>query len=146
MKTSYSNQVKEYGLDIPDNWKGDLRETLLAFFKPLVDGSDVSLVINKTDSKSRLMDILKDGNKGRIGGIKALTSMECWIFLNKSNFSIVQERLGLPDNMQPNRSQPHVKVSLETVWNTLCIITGKEAYMTLEKQGIIKKLSHLKIK
>ena len=126
----YNELIKALGLDIPNNWKTDLRDTFILLFKPVIEGSDISFSINKGDHSAKILEIYKTGYKGRIGGISQLRTMDCWIFLSKDFFDIAQKRLALPDNMKPKRSQPHIKISLETVWNILCFLSGKDHLMT----------------
>lgn len=130
MESIYEKKVKEYGLDVPNNWKGDIRGMLEMLFESIIDDTDISFLENKTDGNNHILEIWKEGYKNRIGGIATLRSMECWIFLSKDFFMAAQNRLGLPDNMKKNYSQPHIKVSLETVWNSLCFLTMKEDLMT----------------
>lgn len=129
---TFESQLKKYELDIPNNWRGDFRNTLIDMFSPLVSGTEYSFKLNKGESRPvYILELHHEGHNGRVIGIKALQrEMKMWIFFNPDLYKRVKQRIDIPDNMQPNRSQPHIKVSLETVWNILCVVTNKEEYRT----------------
>ncbi len=131
-KINYFEKENELGLNIPDEWKDDVRPKFIALFSPLLKGTEYRFETNRTDSTSKILEVYREGNPKRIMGISGKRGMILWVFFNPDLYQELRKRIDIPDNQQPNRSQPHVKISLEHLWNIICVLTRKEQYMTEE--------------
>lgn len=126
----YNEQISNYGMTIKNNWKGDPRERFIGIFKPLLDGTEYFFKVNTTDSSGKILEVYVQNNPKRIMGISGRSDMDVNIFFNPDLYKTISARIDLPGNQKAYRSQPHMVLSLETVWNVLCVLTRKENLRT----------------
>lgn len=52
-------------------------------------------------------------------------------FMNRELYNRLRNQVdGIPDNELPSKTQPHISVDLETFWNMICAMTGKNSLRT----------------
>ena len=125
-ETSYDLQVKETELDLPDSWEEDPRDKFIKQFSPLIEGSDFYFVKNVTDSNGKLLELYKNGVKKRVLVFKGKQNMTIGAAFNKEFYQFIKQTINLPENRRPNKTQPHIDISLKTLWNVICVATGKQ--------------------
>lgn len=126
-------------LDNKATWKGDVRQKLIHLFEPLVEGTDYHFEINTGDTTKKILDLFVSDQKSRIMGIEQRTSGKPCVFFNSDFYDYLRKEISLPDNERPKKKQPHVKIPVETVWNVMCVATGKRDYMSVEN-GYLESL------
>ncbi len=126
---SYDLQLKEAELDVQDNWKEDPRDRFIRLFKPLTDDSEYYFKHNTTDSSGKLLELYKNGEDRRVLLFKGKQDMTIGAAFNGEFYQFIKQTVDLPDNRLPNKSQPHVNMSLKMLWDVICAATGKTQYM-----------------
>ena len=126
---SYENQFIESGLNDPENWKGDPRERFETMFSPLIEDSEYYFKRNTTDSASKIMEFYRDDRPKKIMGFAGKRDMTINIFFNSDFCDYIRKSITLPENRYPSKTQPHMNISLNKLWNVICTATGKKDYM-----------------
>lgn len=120
-------QLEKVGLDIPNNWRGDIRKQLTVLFDTLVKGSDYSIKINESDSTKIGMNLYYKDAERRCMGFEKMDGMMFKIFPTKKFYEELMYKykveLPAPD---PKKSQPHMKVTVKQLWELLYIITSQK--------------------
>lgn len=124
-ETLFDRQVKLFGLDVPDTWKGDPRTKMISLFSPIIENTEFSFKINTTDTSGKILELYRERTKRRVMGIAGKRDMQVGVFFNADFFDSVKNIAELPENQRPNKTQPHMKISLRKTWNVLCAATGK---------------------
>ena len=127
---SYEKQFIESGLNNAENWKGDPRGRLETMLAPLIEGSEYYFKQNKTDSSSKILELYRNGKGKRLMGVVGKRDMTINAFFDKDFYNDILKSVTLPENKYPKKSQPHVTISLNKLWNVMCAVTGKPDYMT----------------
>ena len=125
----FESQILKYGLNIPNNWKGDPRNTFISFFKPLTDDTEYFWEINTRDSSGKLLELHKEGVEKRLMHFKAKQNMTIGIAFSDNFYAFIKQSLDIPENQKAYRAQPHMDLSLATLWNVICVATGKKQYI-----------------
>ena len=126
----FEEMVLSLSLDRPESWRQDVRPLLQKLFAPLVEGTDFYLSVNTTDTRSKILELHRNGASKRLLGFSGKQNMEIAAFFNADFYNQIRMRVPLPDNQRPNKTQPHVTISLQTLWNVICAATGKNSCMT----------------
>jgi hypothetical protein len=126
---SYDSQLKKTGLDLKKNWEGDPRNRFEVLLKPLIQDTDYFFKINVTDTSVKILELHKKGISHRIMGISGKRNMTINIFFNPDFYSALRKSVNLPENQKLYRSQPHMNITLEKLWDVMCATTGKTEYM-----------------
>ena len=125
MKINYIDQLEKSGLNIPDNWEGDVRNRLQRLINPLIEKTAVSTRINTTDRTKKILEIWKVGHSKRVMGVGGVRKdMNLNAFFNRYFYEEVSQKVQLRDNERPEKTQPHLHISLEQFWNIICVATG----------------------
>lgn len=125
MPKNFKEQVEACGLNIPDNWVGDIRPRLERFLKPLVDGSSCWLRMNYTDTTKKTIELWRTGDSRRVMGFSGRQhKMNIHAFFNQDFYNDVRRKVSLMDNERPKKTQPHIHMSLEQLWNVICVATN----------------------
>ena len=115
-------QLCKVGLDNPDNWRGDIRDKLLALLEPLVVGTDFKIKMNTTDTTSQVLDLFyKDEAKRRMGFGKT-KDRNFRVFPLKSFYEENKDKIEFL-RIDPKKKQIHMDMTLEQFWNSLYRIT-----------------------
>lgn len=130
---SFKYQIEKEELNIPNNWKGDPRTKFINVFKPLVANSEFTFKLNTTDSSSKILELYKNGENKRIMGMSGKQDMSLNVFFNPDFYKAINAYIDLPENEKVYRSQPHMNLTFEQVWNVICVATGKKQYMEMMK-------------
>ncbi|MBE6035007.1 MAG: hypothetical protein E7222_09985 [Clostridiales bacterium] len=115
----FESQVVKAELDEDSSWEGDPRKNFRTMIEPLINGSVYELKDNTTDTSSHILEFYKDGSRRRImgiGGVKRTKKIKAFFNINLYN-ELRQKMDGIPDNERPNKSQPHITIDLELLWN-----------------------------
>lgn len=129
----YKLQLKKSGLYNDLNWCGEVLDRFREMFQPLLEGTEYHL--ERSGEKTQIVYDLKYAyQRGRVLGFKALQTEQVKgngkgrirAFFNHEVYLKVKGVIGLPDNDLPNKSQDHVYITLEKLWDAICIITNKE--------------------
>jgi len=126
---SFNSQVEKCGLNIPDNWIGDPRKRFSDLVAPLLNGTEYWLKNNTTDSSGHILEVYNGLGIKRIMGISGKRDMSVNVFFNPDLYKIISAKVDLPGNQKAYRSQPHMNISLEKLWDVICALTGKNEYM-----------------
>ena len=140
MKTEpmFEEQLSEAGLDVLDNWKGDVRLRLEAMLSVLVEDTPYSFRLNRTDGSSRILELHRLDHAGRLAGFIGKRDGTITAFFNRGFYDEVNQRVALPENMWPSKSQPHVKLTVAELWNVMCAATGKMQCRAAQTNGAMK--------
>ena len=122
---TFDRQVAAAGLSDPETWKNDVRFAFQRAFSPVLLGTEYYFVVNTKDSSAKILELHKKGIPRRIMGFAGKQNMEINAFFNKEFYNRIRNHVELPDNKYPNKSQPHVTISLKTLWNVLCTACGQ---------------------
>ena len=131
--SEYMISLKKSGLCNDLNWKGEVLSRFQEMFHPLLDDTEYHL--ERSGEKTQVIYELKVGNcQGRLLGFKALQKEiekgngkgRIRAFFNHEIYVMVKSIIELPDNDLPNKSQEHVYITLEKLWNVMCIIVNKK--------------------
>lgn len=125
----YDYLTQSYQMDLPESWKGDVRPAFQKLFDSLIKDTDFYFEVNTTDTKSKILELRQNGIKKRLMGFAGKQNMEIRAFFNAEFYNQIRQTVALPDNQLPNKTQPHVDISLQTLWNVLCVATGNHQYM-----------------
>ena len=125
----FEEMVCSLSLDRTESWRQDVRPLLQELFAPLVDDTDFYLSVNTTDTRSKILELHKNGAPKRLLGFSGKQNMEINAFFNTDFYNQIRMRVPLPDNQRPNKTQPHVTISLQTLWNVICAATGNHQYI-----------------
>lgn len=132
---SFEKLVSKYGLDIPENYVNatELRKRLSDLLNHLVAGTNFWLENNVKDGNKHL-NVMESGNEGRQIYMHSLSNMSFWVAFKKEKYDALKSKADLPANMKADKypNLPHINVSLQKVWNTMCVLTEKERYMVAE--------------
>lgn len=130
MKVNYNEQYIKSGLNFPENWEGDIRPRLENLLQPLIEDSSCWLRMNYTDTTKKTLELWKKGDTRRIMGFSGRQrNMNIHAFFNQFFYDEVRRTVPLMDNERPKKSQPHIHMSLEQLWNVVCIATNKQDSM-----------------
>lgn len=127
---SYENQFKESGLNESENWKGDPRGRFEIMFAPLIENSEYYFKRNTIDSSSKILELYRNDKARRVMGFAGKRDMTINTFFNAKFCDYIRESVTLPENKHPNKSQPHMTISLNKLWNVICAATGKMEFKT----------------
>lgn len=119
---SLEEQKKKLGLDIPNNWRGDIKGQLLMLFEPVVKGTDYSIRINEGDTKKVGLNLFYKDEERRCMGFEKLKDMNIKVFPVKKFYEEIKYKVELPET-DPNKSQAHMQMTLEEFWVFLYKIT-----------------------
>lgn len=133
-------QINESGLGIADNWKGDPRDRFVKLLRPLVNDSEYYFEYNMTDSSGKFLELYKRGLRKRLLLFKGKQDMTLGVAFNRDFYDAIAQKVKIPENKRPNKTQPHVDLTLAELWNIICAATGKEQYMSGETQPVSKPL------
>ena len=117
--------MKKAQLDIQSNWKGDVRSSLSILLNPLIEGSEYYLVNNYTDTQNQIMELHKKGINKRLMGFSGRMDTTIPAFFNKAFYDEINNVIELPENRLPKKTQPHVTLTTEELWNVVCVAVGK---------------------
>lgn len=129
----YMLQLRKSGLYSDTNWMGEALARFQEMFEPLLDGTEYHL--ERSGEKTQIIYELKLGSaRGRILGFKVLQTEKekgngkgrIRAFFDHKVYVMVKSNIGLPDNDLPNKTQEHVYITLEKLWDVICIITNKK--------------------
>ena len=116
-------QLREIGLDIPENWKGDIRDQLILLFAPLLEESEYEIKKNVGDSTKYVLDLFYKGAPRRSMGFGIMKGMNFKIFPVRSFYEELLKKYPLPEP-DLKKSQPHIKLTLKQMWDVMeCIGT-----------------------
>lgn len=128
----YYELVKKCELNNPETYKDKekVRLKLRALLEPLTEGTNLYFVNNNTDGKNALLEIWNREIQGRRIHMKVLSDGNIWLVFKLDEYNLLKNKVNLPDNMRANKypTQPHVKVTLDKVWNVVCELTGNGRY------------------
>lgn len=136
----FEAQVDACELNIPDNWKGDPRDRFVKLLRPLVNDSEYYFEYNMTDSSGKFLELYKRGVRKRLLLFKGKQDMTLGAAFNRDFYDAIVQKAKIPENKRPNKTQPHVDLTLAELWNIICAATGKEQYMCEVKQPVSKPL------
>ena len=125
----FEELVRSLSLDQLETWRQDVRPLLQKLFAPLVEGTEFYLSVNTTDTRSKILELHKIGVPKRLVGFSGKQNMEIIAFFNADFYNQIRMRVPLPDNQRPNKTQPHVIISLQTLWNVICAATDNNQCM-----------------
>lgn len=125
---TFERQIKAMGLSNSDAWERDVRQMLENALTPILEGSEYYFAENHTDSSAEILELHKEGIPYRLMGFACKKNMEIKAFFNKEFYDMVRSIMELPDNKYPNKTQPHIEISLKTLWNVLCTATGQGVF------------------
>ncbi len=132
----FSSKVSQLELNVPYTCETDIRNKLISLFNPLLENTDYYFKINTTDSSGKILEVYREGNPKRIMGISGKRNMIIGVFFNPDLYAELRKKIDIPDNQKAYRSQPHVRISLEHLWNIMCVLTHKEQYRLDESKMI----------
>lgn len=121
----YEKQLENAELNIPNNWKGDMRPRFKRMLDVLLTESEYYLVDNTTDTSGKILELYKKDAKSRIMGFSGKRDMTIPAFFNKEFYNQINKIIQLPENTRPNKTQPHVTLTTEELWNVICVATGE---------------------
>lgn len=75
------------------------------------------------------MEFYRDDKPKRIMGFAGKRDMTINIFFNSDFCDYIRKSVTLPENRYPSKTQPHMNISLNKLWNVICTATGKKDYM-----------------
>lgn len=127
---TYRRQMRATNLIEKDTWERQAWMDLINAFSPILDYSEYYFQTNTTDHSADILELYKTGNGHRLMGISIKKDMNVNAFFNEDFYNVIRKSVELPSNKYPNKTQPHVTISLKTLWNVLCTATG---------QGIIEE-------
>ena len=136
MEHNYQYYLEKSGLDDPENWKGDPRDRFITLLSPLVEGSPYYLNVNTTDTKSKILELRESPKRGgRLIGFDGKQDQTVGAFMNLDAYEEVTKIYPLPENGKPNKKQPHFRISLEGLWNIICVLTGNNESLQSRQDG-----------
>ena len=124
----FESQVSKAGLDVLENWRGDVRPRLNVMLSVLIENTPYSLRMNTTDTSSKILELYSRDHSGRIAGFSGRQDGTITAFFNRGFYNEINQRVALPENMWPSKSQPHCKLTLSELWDVICAATGKMNY------------------
>ena len=125
MKHNYQYYLEKSGLDDPENWRGDPRDRFITLLSSLVEDSPYYLNVNTTDTKSKILELRESPKRGgRLIGFDGKRDHRIGVFMNHDAYDEVAKTISLPENGRPEKKQPHFWVSLEKLWDIICVLTG----------------------
>lgn len=119
---SLDEQLKKLELDIPNKWRGDIRDRLLLLFEPVVKDTEFTIQINERDTSKSGLDLIYKGEKRRYMGFEKKGNMNIKFFPIKKFYDEIKYKVELPE-CDPKKRQPHMEMSLVEFWEFLYIIT-----------------------
>lgn len=125
----FKAQIEKAQLQIRSNWRGDIRPKLAIMMEPLIEGSEYYLVNNYTDTKKQILELHKKGINKRLLGFSGKMDTSIAAFFNKGFYDQINTVIELPENRLPNKTQPHVTLTVEQLWNVICVAVGKKQYI-----------------
>lgn len=122
---SLEEQLKKVGLDVPDNWRGDIKNQLLVLFEPVVRGTDYSIRINEGDTTKVGLNLFYKDNSKRSMGFEKMKDMNFKVFPVTKFYDEIKYKVEMP-GLDSKKSQPHMKMTLAQFWEFLYKITRLE--------------------
>lgn len=119
---SLEEQLQKTGLDDPDNWRGDIKKQLLMLFEPVVRDTDFSIRINEGDTTKVGLNLFYKDTERRSMGFEKLKDRMFKVFPVKKFYEEIMYKVELPE-IDANKSQIHMKMTLEQFWEFLYKIT-----------------------
>jgi hypothetical protein len=119
---SLEEQLKKVGLEIPKNWRGDIKGQFLMLFEPVVNGTDYSIRINKGDKSKVGLNLFYKDEESRCMGFEKLKDMNIKFFPVTKFYDEIKYKVELPE-LDPNKKQPHMQMPLAEFWELLYKIT-----------------------
>ena len=114
--------MKITGLDIPINWKGDIRDQLLMLFDPIIRGTDFTIRKNETDTTKHGLNLFYKNEIKRCMGFEKISGMSFLVFPTKIFLEEISHKTRLPEK-NPKKAQAHMKMTLKEFWQFLYKIT-----------------------
>ncbi len=140
-KSLFQTQLNKSGLDIPANWGGDPRNKFEILFAPLIKNTAFSFKHNMTDHSAKILEVYRGQETRRIMGIRGKRDMIITVFFNPDLYKVIEEKVDLPGNEKSYRSQPHMDISIEKMWDVMCALTDKMKYIVgRSRKPIVKKI------
>ena len=119
---SLDEQLHITGLDIPNNWKGDIRNQLIQLFAPLINGSDYRIVKNERDSSKPVLDLIYKDSTRRSMGFNIMKDMMFKIYPVQEFYEVIKDNVTLPEP-DPKKSTPHITVTVKQMWDLIQFIS-----------------------
>ena len=121
---SFEMQMEKFGLSNPDNWRGDIRSTLISFFEPLLSGSDFRLDYNLTDTTKCVINLYRTGEGRRCMGFVKVKDQMIKIFPTHAFYDEICRLAELPEP-DPKKKQPHMKITIRQLWAILSAVAKR---------------------
>ncbi len=129
---SFQSQFDKSGLIDENKWIDDPRSGFEVLYGPLIEGTEYYFERNTTDSSTKIIELHKRGETKRIMGFSGKRDFSIRAFLNQDFYDYIVLFMDLPEDEKDYRSQPHINIRLKTVWNILCVATGKHDLLVEE--------------
>ena len=120
---SLEEQLVNTGLNMPENWKGDLRPLWVEMFEPLIEGTNYEFSMNERDPSKYVLDLFRKNAKTRCMGFnRAKDGMGFRIFPTRRFYEEIVTKIELP-KPDPKKNQPHINLTCAQMWELMCAIT-----------------------
>lgn len=130
---SFEYQYGNSGLDIISNWGEGVRERFKKMFSPILENTEYRIDFNQTESQKGTLDFFGPNRRGRLMGITPKKKdMEIQVFLNMDFYEKVKHVIIGSKERKPGKSQKYLSVTMKSLWNIMCVATGKVNLMTKE--------------
>ena len=119
---SLEKQLRLTGLDVPENWKGDIRDQLISLFEPVLKGTDYHIEKNLTDTTKNGLNLYFKDDERRCMGFAKTKQMRFLVYPTKVFYEEIQHKTTLPEP-NPKKKQPHITLTLTEFWQAFYKIT-----------------------